>query len=167
MAIRRPPATRKPATQAKKKQTVKPAGNKVRLAAGRKDALATTATRHGKLSPDYKKRAGDPSFLRSYSEEQIGLLGGRKRIDEVVAAHKRMGGNPLVKGPGGSAGKVAPWENLDAPTGTLMLGKPEKEEATKGGKGKAKKPKSKGRGGRSKGGRKGQTIRTNKPRRKK
>jgi hypothetical protein len=164
LAIRRPPATRKPATQAKKK----PAGNKVRLAAGRKDALVTTATKYGKLSPDYRKKAGDPGFLRSYSEEQIGLLGGRKRIDEVVAAHKRMGGNPLAKGPGGSVGKVAPWENLDAPTGTLMLGKPEKEEGAGGRKGKAKKPKSKGKGGRSKAGRKGQTVKYgSKPRRKK
>lgn len=163
MTVRRPPKLVKAGAKAKKQQTAKPAGNKARIAAGRKDALATTATQYGKLSPDYKKKAGDPGFLRSFSEEQIGMLGGRARIDEVVAARKRhaasLGGAPAI---GGSVGrKVAPWENLDAPTGTLMLGKPEKEAASD--RGKPKKPKkSKGKGGRSKGGRKGQTVKYNK-----
>lgn len=54
---------------------------------GRKDdGLATTPTQYGERSPDYKKQAGDPDYLRSFSEEQIGLLGGRAAIFERVAS---------------------------------------------------------------------------------
>lgn len=50
------------------------------------DGLSTTGTQYGETSPDYVKQAGDPDYLKSYSEEQIGMLGGRASIFERVAA---------------------------------------------------------------------------------
>ncbi len=44
------------------------------------DGLTTTPTQYGERSPDYVKQAGDPKWLRSYSEEQIGMMGGRDRV---------------------------------------------------------------------------------------
>jgi hypothetical protein len=188
MTVRRPPGTRKAATQAKKKQTTtrKPAIRAGSTAAKGRELLKgsyggdvtskNTAGGTGAVMDYYKgltlkdRKKAFRDLARKESSRTSGLTGVlfQDLPTEARAAYSKARGprGGVGASSGGSAGKVAPWENLDAPTGTLMLGKPEKEEGSAGG-GKKKKGKSKGKGGRSKGGRKGQTIRTNKPRRKK
>jgi hypothetical protein len=63
--------------------------NKGRAKPVKGDGLATTPTQYGSTSPDYVKQAGDPSWMGQYSEEQIGMQGGRDRMQEVVAAKER------------------------------------------------------------------------------
>ena len=71
----------------------------------RDDGLSTTPTQYGERSPDYVKQAGDPDWMRSYSEEQIGMMGGRARMVELAnaskerAAAREYGGETF---PGGS-----------------------------------------------------------------
>ena len=50
------------------------------------DKLATTPTQYGETSPDYKAQAGDPDWMKSYSEEQIGMIGGRERMIQLANA---------------------------------------------------------------------------------
>ena len=54
----------------------------------RGDGLSTTPTQYGETSPDYRPTAGDPDFLKSFSEEQIGMLGGREKIASRVSARE-------------------------------------------------------------------------------
>lgn len=55
----------------------------------RGDGLSTTPTQYGDTSPDYRPTAGDPDFLKSYSEEQIGMMGGRDRVIQLATESQR------------------------------------------------------------------------------
>jgi len=68
---------------------VRRAGLRAKRAPKKGDGLSTTPTQYGEKSPDYVKQAGDPSWMRSYSEEQIGLSGGRDRMIELANASQR------------------------------------------------------------------------------
>jgi len=67
----------------------KSAGLRARRGPKRGDGLSTTPTQYGEKSPDYVKQKGDPKFLRSYSEEQIGLMGGRDRVIQLATESQR------------------------------------------------------------------------------
>ena len=82
---------------------VRRAGKRAQKQSRRDDGLATTPTQYGSTSPDYAAQAGDSDWMKSYSEEQIGMMGGRARMTELAAASEQRAADRA----GSAAGETA------------------------------------------------------------